>query len=752
MSEGTRVVMARQYGASGQAGLGVRWSRRVLLATLIVTLAAAAVVPNPASASGWSVIRSANAVGARNGVLDGVSCTSAASCVSVGHYVNGSGTEVALAEQWNGTSWEVQSVPRPSGAIRSGLSAVSCTMASACTAVGDYVNRSGVVETLAERWNGTAWSIQTTVNPSAGGSLAGVSCLSGGCTAVGQSGGGTLAESWNGSAWSINPTPSGEGPLLAVSCTALNACMAVGQSGSGALAEQWNGSTWTVQPLPAPVTGHVVLSAVLSGVSCTASSCIAVGRDVYEICNNGQATCNCVQSPGCRIVHAALTEQWNGSAWIVQSSPATPGGNGLAGVACTAANSCVAVGPALSGGTAVAEIWNGSNWTLESTPSVTGGASLDAVSCVSGECTATGQGNTATLAESWNGTTWTLQSTPTPVGAYVSVLYGVSCPAATSCTAVGHYVSASGADLTLAEQWNGSTWTRQAAPTPAGTVGLSSVSCPASTACTAVGPGPGIGAAQAEQWNGTTWTSDSTPTGAQQSLSGVSCSAAAMCTAVGHYFNGTINVTLAERWDGTSWSAEPTPNPTGSLDSAFLYSVSCSTSASCMAVGEDNDPSDVTLAEVWDGTTWSIVPTPNPAGETVRSDLLSVSCTAPDACTAVGFGQNTSVGLAERWNGSVWTINPTPNPGGPAVLDSVSCTSATACTAVGYYRNGTQNVALAEQWNGTSWSITPTPTLVASTYSVLSGVSCPTPTSCIAVGDYVNASGTDVTLAESYSG
>lgn len=79
---------------------------------------------------------------------------------------------------------------------------MSCTSASACTAVGDYSNSATRV-TLAERWNGTTWSIQHTPNPPQGGILNGVSCPSASaCTAVGGSSnsttGVTLAEGWSG--------------------------------------------------------------------------------------------------------------------------------------------------------------------------------------------------------------------------------------------------------------------------------------------------------------------------------------------------------------------------------------------------------------------------------------------------------------------------------------------------------------------------------------------------------------------------
>jgi hypothetical protein len=61
----------------------------------------------------------------------------------------------------------------------------------------------------------------------------------------------------------------------------------------------------------------------------------------------------------------------------------------------------------------------------------------------------------------------------------------------------------------------------------------------------------------------------------------------------------------------------------------------------------------------------------------------------------------------------------------------------------------THNKPLAR---ASAWAIQTTPDSQGGTANNLSGVSCMTATSCVAVGDYVNASGTDVTLAESYSG
>jgi hypothetical protein len=83
----------------------------------------------------------------------------------------------------------------------------------------------------------------------------------------------TLAERWNGHKWSIQttPNPSRVSPLYGVFCTSANACIAVG--GPQALAERWNGQVWSLQSLP-----QLGKYAALGGVSCPAKSrCTAVG-------------------------------------------------------------------------------------------------------------------------------------------------------------------------------------------------------------------------------------------------------------------------------------------------------------------------------------------------------------------------------------------------------------------------------------------------------------------------------------------
>jgi len=156
----------------------------------------------------WRILPTPNPSGTALSGLNGVACTSASACTAVGVSVSTTGASRVVAERWNGTRWRLQ--PTPSLSQGGSLNGVFCTSASACTAVG----RSGAGP-LAERWNGTRWSIQATPNPPQGnGFLSGVACTSATtCIATGASNpftpsAKTLAERWNGTRWTIQATPN----------------------------------------------------------------------------------------------------------------------------------------------------------------------------------------------------------------------------------------------------------------------------------------------------------------------------------------------------------------------------------------------------------------------------------------------------------------------------------------------------------------------------------------------------------------
>jgi len=282
---------------------------------------------------------------------------------------------------------------------------------------------------------------------------------------------------------------------------------------------------------------------------------------------------------------------------------------------CPTANVCEAVGHVNS--ETLAEVWNGKSWKTQPTPNPNGatlGSELLGVSCpTANACGAVGlyqnsPSDEFMMAEVWNGTSWKLQKLPNPAGATYSALFGVSCPTANVCEAVGQYDKSSDGFVALAEVWNGTSWKLQKIPNSAGTA---AVSCPTVNVCEAVG------GALAEGWNGKSWKTQPIPNPAGATFSeilGLSCPTANACEAVGSYDNSSDDIfALAEVWNGTSWKLQKIPNSAGATGK-FYYEVSCPTANDCEAVGgfgaSDSDDS-FTLADVWNGTSWKLQKLPS---------------------------------------------------------------------------------------------------------------------------------------------
>jgi hypothetical protein len=271
----------------------------------------------------WSLLSTPSAGTSINEVAS-VSCASSTACMAVGLYWPTPTTRHTLVESWNGTEWKIQTAPDPAGAKQSVFQGVSCSSATACTAVGYYENSTGKNITLKERWNGTEWKVQES---STEGFLNSVSCASAtACMAVGHLvAANTLAESWNGTEWKVVATPAGAATLEGVSCTAANACSAAGSTAAfeKTAAEIWNGTSWTLQTTPNPLgSAHNFFQ----DVSCNPSTaCSAVG---WTESTSG--------------VLRGLVERWDGTSWTTQSTPfpAESASSQFWGVSCTSLVVC----------------------------------------------------------------------------------------------------------------------------------------------------------------------------------------------------------------------------------------------------------------------------------------------------------------------------------------------------------------------------------------------------------------------------
>ena len=175
--------------------------------------------------------------------------------------------------------------------------------------------------------------------------------------------------------------------------------------------------------------------------------------------------------------------------------------------------------------------------------------------------------------------------------------------------------------------------------------------------------------------------------------------------------------TFAERWDGSAWMVLPTPS---AGPSAGLVSVSCTSPTFCVAVGSTKSAgrgavgvvgggrNPHALLEMWNGSAWTVRPTP--LGSVPSSRLSGVSCVSSRFCIAVGAFLK-SWGLV--WNGRSWRRITPPAVNYDASLNAVDCVAANACTAVGSYNINKVGVAdlrpLAAQWSGARWTVAKPP-------------------------------------------
>ena len=361
---------------------------------------------------------------------------------------------------------------------------------------------------------------------------------------------------------------------------------------------------------------------------------------------------------------------------------------------------------------------------------------------------------------------WSIVSSPnrTPGG---NMLSDVSCVTASFCMAVG---SSGTGTATLAEPWNGSSWSiANTPPLPTGTSGsLNEVSCPSASFCVAVGnyysqTASGSSGEIADTWNGSSWSIANTPplpTGTSGFLSGVSCPSAGFCMAVGNYYSQTASGLLADTWNGSAWSAVAAPTlPTGT-NSGSLSGVYCQSANFCMVVGSYyNSSGGGELADTWNGSAWSAVAAPAFPTGTNGGSLNEVSCPSASFCMAVG-SYYTSSGMpgeiANTWNGSSWSAMAVPAlpTGTNGSLNGVYCPSAGFCMVVGNYYNSSGSGELADTWNGSSWSAMAVPTAPTGSSYSLYGLSCTSTTFCVSVGTHSYPGSTtqsEQTLVESGS-
>ena len=337
-------------------------------------------------------------------------------------------------------------------------------------------------------------------------------------------------------------------------------------------------------------------------------------------------------------------------------------------------------------------------WTLVPSPNGEGRRSaLNAVAAVSpddvwavGVATPADSGVPQTLIEHWDGLSWSIVPSPNRPGRDAqNVLQGVTAVASDDAWAVGYSVDLDRPTIysTLTLHWDGVSWTIVPSPNleqaPHAYNALRGVSAVASDDIWAVGGAPvadsgraifmhwdggdwslfpappemmfwfdssrvavvaiasddawSIGPGDSTHWDGVSWS----VVGGAQSEAAIAAAGPTAVSAVGSYttydegeYFGPF--TMAARWTGDRWLSTPSRSPL--WDDNFA-GVAVIADGDVWGVGRSGR---LTLTEHWDGTSWSVVPSPNgnpnpPAGRWFANWLLGAAALASDDVWAVGY-------------------------------------------------------------------------------------------------------------------
>jgi hypothetical protein len=327
-------------------------------------------------------------------------------------------------------------------------------------------------------------------------------------------------------------------------------------------------------------------------------------------------------------------------------------------------------------------------WTVVTAPPTGQNATLTGVATVSdSDAWAVGYHSgaaftnvgTKVLIDNWNGTAWAQAATPATPG-NTALLLGVSASSATDAWAVGRSQLNKSDFESLALHWNGTAWSVSS--------GFSSALSPISGASAegvadispadayAIGDSAATAVGSLAHWNGTSWSPVTLPLPANANsnttLSAISADGPDDVWIVGTFLDSATgqDETFSEHFNGTAWAVVPMPPVTSPDTSAFFQfnGIQANSASDVWAVGDSgvvDVPGSQTLIEHFNGTAWSIVPSPSPGSIATLGGVA----TSNAANNVWAVGADTPAGTSVRqtltlnWNGTAWSVVASPDTG-----------------------------------------------------------------------------------------
>jgi hypothetical protein len=351
-------------------------------------------------------------------------------------------------------------------------------------------------------------------------------------------------------------------------------------------------------------------------------------------------------------------------------------------------------GPALAAG----------SWTVVTAPPAGQNATLTSVATVSdSDAWAVGYHSGAAftnvgakaLIDNWNGTAWTQVTAPTTPG-NTALLLAVSASNATNAWAVGRTQLNRSDFEPLALHWNGTAWSVSpgfaSALSPISGASAAGVADISPSDAYAIGDSAATAVGSLAHWDGTAWSPVTLPlpAGANSNtrLNAISADGPGDVWIVGTFLDSATrqNQTFSEHFNGTAWAMVPMPPVTSpDINAYFQFNgIKANSASDVWAVGDSgvvDVPRSQTLIEHFNGTAWSIVPSPSPGSIAILSGVT----TSNPASDVWAVGADTLAGTSLRqtltlnWNGTAWKVVTSPNP---ASTDGVGAVATTPGAAI----------------------------------------------------------------------
>jgi hypothetical protein len=348
----------------------------------------------------------------------------------------------------------------------------------------------------------------------------------------------------------------------------------------------------------------------------------------------------------------------------------------------------VSAGPALAAGA----------WTIVAMPPTGQNATLTSVATVSdSDAWAVGYQNGSAftnvgakaLIDNWNGTAWS-QVTPPATPGNTALLLAVSASSATDAWAVGRTQVNKSSFEGLALHWNGTAWSVSpgfpAALSPLGGASAAGVADISPSDAYAIGDSAATAVGSLAHWNGTAWSSVTLPlpgnANSNTTLNAISAHGPRDVWIVGTFLDSANgrNETFSEHFNGTAWKVVRMPLVKSSnLNVVYQFNaIQANSPSDVWAVGDRGNvevpDSQKTLIEHFNGTAWSVVPSPSPGTIDALSGVTTSN--ASNNVWAVGAdvpaGKTVGRTLTLNWNGTAWKVVASPNTGSTDVLSAVA--------------------------------------------------------------------------------